>query len=113
MFSFEDAKVLSEAFFALPSQSQKKLSEYLNADGVQEKAFLLYTIPNFLGNNFHNKSVGMTRALQLMLRVFHHRGQGPLRTAIAFFWALSLPVPLFTFRRRQASHLSSGWWYLL
>eukprot|EP00927_Polykrikos_kofoidii_P028763 TRINITY_DN25017_c0_g1_i2.p1 TRINITY_DN25017_c0_g1~~TRINITY_DN25017_c0_g1_i2.p1 ORF type:complete len:2736 (-),score=602.94 TRINITY_DN25017_c0_g1_i2:74-7891(-) len=69
-FKDKEAKPVVEAFNALTPQERAKLSQYLGADGIKEKGFLLYYCPELLECARFNPNVELIDAMRLMLQIF-------------------------------------------
>jgi len=59
-----------EAFRQLTTQQRRTLSEYLTADGISHKGFLLYQAPEFMVNAAANPAIGLSQAMKMLLKVY-------------------------------------------
>jgi hypothetical protein len=61
---------VSEAYWALSAAERAAFSDYLSADGIERKGFLLQNSPLFLDNARRNLKVGLVPAFRLLLAVY-------------------------------------------
>eukprot|EP00928_Gymnodinium_smaydae_P016291 TRINITY_DN16089_c0_g1_i1.p1 TRINITY_DN16089_c0_g1~~TRINITY_DN16089_c0_g1_i1.p1 ORF type:complete len:3624 (+),score=981.26 TRINITY_DN16089_c0_g1_i1:76-10947(+) len=64
-------KVVEEAFKALSEEEQKDLAKYFVGDGMCTKALVARNFQKFLLGALAHAEVGLTAALQVMLKLFH------------------------------------------
>lgn len=66
----DQARAVKEAFQELSSEEQSALANFLNADGIKEKGFVLYDAPQFIENARNNKKLPLVEAFRILLRVY-------------------------------------------
>jgi len=70
-FDPTEGRAMSDAFASLDSGSQKRLMDFVNADGITEKpGFLLYNSPKFIDAAKTNNKIGLALALKVLLSVY-------------------------------------------
>lgn len=70
-FDRESGRAMSDAFEQLDPSMQKRLMDFVNADGITEKpGFLLYKSPQFIDAAKSNTKIGLTLALKVLLNVY-------------------------------------------
>jgi len=71
VFTEDEGRQVKDAFESLPPDSMRKLTDFLNTDGIEKRpSFLLYYTPAFFENSKINPTVGVRRALMLLLKVY-------------------------------------------
>merc|ERR1712151_135096 len=69
-FNAPGGEEVTEAFNALSSSDRAEVVKHLNADGVNQKGFVIYNSPLLLNNARQNAKVGLVLALQMLLNVY-------------------------------------------
>ncbi|KAF4652938.1 hypothetical protein FOL47_010776 [Perkinsus chesapeaki] len=71
VFDKEGGRQVLDAWNQLEPSEKKRLSDYLNRDGLEKTpGFLIYYMPAFLENARRNPDVGLVLAMRLLLRIY-------------------------------------------
>lgn len=70
IFEKEKGKRVQDEFMSLEPDVRQELTEFLNADGLTERGFLLFHSPTFMFNAFDNEALSPAKAMRLLLKMY-------------------------------------------
>lgn len=70
IFDKEKGKRVYDEFMSLEPEVRQELTEFLNADGLEQRGFLLFHSPTFMCNAFDNVALSPAKAMRLLLKMY-------------------------------------------